>query len=169
MTADPQLVEYTERTKLWRCAECGLERPFAVLEKASQPAWCLGENGSHRAVPTPMSLVERERVFPSFAAWRLLTVFERSDWGLLINAVEHYKRNRQRGAQRNPGADAVLARGVYPRFDAMRRAFGELRRAAPGDTEHGGRAAAEWVECDGSAECRAVEHIEGCFAQKKLR
>ena len=141
------LIEHTESEKLWRCPECGSEAPFATLEKATHPRWCLGENGSHQAVPTPMSLVERERVYPSLAACNLLTKFERSDWGLLAQAVEHYRRNRLSAVRRrSPGAEAVFARDVFPRLDAMARAFGELRRNAPGDTEGGGRVVEEWPE-----------------------
>jgi hypothetical protein len=60
------MAESTAIERLWRCPQCGDEKPFdGVFSKAQRPRWCLGENGSHKAIPTPMSLVERERIYAS--------------------------------------------------------------------------------------------------------
>lgn len=140
MTAlDPQLIAKKTAAKFWRCPRCGEEAEVRPLEKPERPAWC--HNGHESAT---MVWTEQERIYPSEAARTLIENFERSDWGLLGQALEHYKRNRRSAARRNPGADAVLARGVYPRFDAMARAIGEMRRQSPGDTDNGGRVAERW-------------------------
>lgn len=137
--------EVSDIASCWWCPSCHKEVDVGLhhlhdLRSGSldEPRWCAEPN-----CRTMMVLLKRQRIYASEAERLIITKFERSDWGLLLQAVEHYDKNRRRTARRNPGADAVLARGVYPRFDALKRACGLMRREALPDTEDGGRIAAE--------------------------
>jgi hypothetical protein len=135
--------ESTTVERIWRCANCGHEIPLGPLDhRKTKPPYANAV--THACAPEQlgiMHLVERERVYASEAERLIIEKFEASDWGLMAQAVRHYKRNRQSAARR-PGVDAVMA-GVYARFDGLVRACGYMARQAPRDTPEGGRIAQE--------------------------
>src|SRR3954451_20436290 len=112
--------------RLWRCPVCGVEAPVAALEKPARPAWCFGGvELTHVETPTPMTFVERERIFVDLKARAIIDLFETSDWGLLRHAVEDYARSQRRGVRRRPGVENAMA-GVFARLKGMDRALGDL-------------------------------------------
>lgn len=136
------LIEYTERESFWRCGVCKREfkQQFEFVNRDTAPQVCSGVTKDGTASthqPTIMRYVERERIYPSLSAAKLLTTFDRSDWGLIQQAVEHYAKNRRSVARRNPGAENAM-RGVWERFDAIQRACHWLRREAPREFKVGG-------------------------------
>jgi hypothetical protein len=134
------LIAYVESKSFWRCDVCQREIAQLITGRDHEPHVCSGSTTNGEAAthqPTIMRYVEREHVYPSLAAWRLLTTFDRSDWGLVKQAVEHYAQNRRRHAARRPGVEGAM-RSVFERFDAIQRACNWLQRGAPREFRVGG-------------------------------
>jgi hypothetical protein len=114
-SARPDMTESVTRETVWHCPRCEHEQEASLFERDDLLSRWHAPEGGHP--PALMRIIERERIYPSEGIRRLLELMEVSDWGLACQAIEHYKRNRQSAARRNPGADRVLAQSVYPRFD----------------------------------------------------